>query len=94
MYGNINLDKSFPTFHKFPLNEGAQAKQIDDSFPMSTSDDSYGASNVCIESKVGAWKPIDWCLFRELLSMIIGNKKSKLSVIDVYDQLKCHFRFL
>lgn len=98
-FEQIHLDESIPTFHKFrillqSLKEGTRAKQVADSFPIYKGNENYDAAICALKERFGREDLLIEVYIRELLGIIINNKQSQLSVIDMYDKLECHLRFL
>lgn len=99
-FEHIHNDETISTFHKFrilhqSMKPGSRAKQVVDSFPVSKDMKNYDAAVGALKERYGREDLLIEVYIRELLEMIINNSKTaQLSLVEMYDKLECHLRFL
>jgi hypothetical protein len=99
-FEHIHNDETVSTFHKFrilhqSMKPGSRAKQVVDSFPVSKDLKNYDAAVGALIERFGREDLLIEVYIRELLEMIIHNSRTvQLSVVEMYDKLECHLRFL
>lgn len=99
-FEHIHNDEAISTFHKFrilhqSMKPGSRAKQVVDSFPVSKDMKNYDAAVGALKERYGREDLLIEVYIRELLEMIINNSKTaQLSLVEMYDKLECHLRFL